>query len=126
MVYLVAALLLSAVMQSPLAARIPLLRVLWPTYVHLLVVGWLTEVIFGVAYWLFPRSDRLRPALSEHLAWAAYGFLNTGLLLRIAAEPATALDPATPARWLLPLAALLQLAGACTFVAMIWPRVRVR
>jgi hypothetical protein len=31
--------------------------VLWPTYVHLLVLGWLTHLIFGVVYWLFPRSS---------------------------------------------------------------------
>src|SRR5690606_37993876 len=34
---------------------------LWPVYLHLFVVGWLTELIFGVAYWLFPRHSRERP-----------------------------------------------------------------
>jgi hypothetical protein len=63
MMYLVAALLLGAVMQSPLAARVPLLQVLWPTYVHLLVVGWLTQLIFGVAYWMFPRYSAERRAI---------------------------------------------------------------
>ena len=89
-------------------------------------VGEFTGLIFGVAYWLFPRSDRLDPVLSDRLGWAAYGSLNTGLLLRVATEPVTALDPATPVRWLLPLAALLQLGGACAFAATIWPRVRAR
>ena len=125
--YCVTALALGAAMQSrPLVTALPALSVMWPTYLHLLMVGWITGLIFGVAYWLFPRSDRLRPALSERLGWAAYGFLNSGLLLRVATEPAAVLDPATPVRWLLPLAALLQLGGACAFAAMIWPRVRAR
>ena len=127
LVYFVTALALGAAMQSrPLVTALPMLSVLWPAYIHLLMVGWITGLIFGVAYWLFPRSDRLGPALSERLGWAAYGLLNTGLLLRVATEPVTALDPATPVRWLLPLAGLLQLGGACAFAAMIWPRVRAR
>jgi hypothetical protein len=127
LVCFVTALALGAAMQSRyFLTALPMLSVIWPTYIHLLMVGWLTGLIFGVAYWLFPRSDRLHPALSARLGWAAYGLLNTGLLLRVATEPVTALDPTTPVRWLLPLAALLQLGGACAFVAMIWPRVRAR
>lgn len=124
---LVAALVLGAAMQSrSLVTGLPVLAAIWPAYLHLLMVGWITGLIFGVAYWLFPRSDRWRPALSERLGWAAYGSLNSGLLLRVVAEPAAALDPATPARWLLPLAALLQMGGACAFATLIWPRVRAR
>ena len=125
--FFVTALALGVAMQSrTLVAALPPLSVAWPAYIHLLMVGWITGLIFGVAYWLFPRSDRLDPVLSDRLGWAAYGSLNTGLLLRVATEPVTALDPATPVRWLLPLAALLQLGGACAFAATIWPRVRAR
>jgi uncharacterized membrane protein len=127
LVYFVTALAIGAAMQSrPLVTALPILSVIWSAYIHLLMVGWITGLIFGVAYWLFPRSDRLRPELSERLAWAAYGFLNAGLLLRVATEPLTLLDPATPVRWLLPLSALLQLGGACAFATLIWPRVRAR
>src|SRR5690606_29312518 len=61
-----------------------------PTWVHLLVVGWLTQLIFGVAFWLFPRHSRERPYGRTAPAWAAYGLLNLGLALRVAAEPAVA------------------------------------
>ena len=125
--YLVTALALGAAMQSrALLTALPVLSVLWPAYIHLLMVGWITGLIFGVACWLFPRSDRLRPALSERLGWAAYGFLNIGLLLRVTTEPVVALAPSAPVRWLLLPAALFQLGGACAFAAMIWPRVRAR
>jgi heme/copper-type cytochrome/quinol oxidase subunit 1 len=123
----ITALAIGAAMQSRrLVTALPALSVIWPAYIHLLMVGWITGLIFGVAYWLFPRSDRLRPALSQRLGWAAYWLLNSGLLLRVATEPVTALDPASPVRWLVPLSALLQLGAACAFAALIWPRVRAR
>ena len=37
---------------TPLAAW---LTSLFPTFYHVLVVGWITQLIFGVAYWMFPR-----------------------------------------------------------------------
>ena len=120
-------LVLGAAMQlRPLARAFPALAAAWPGYVHLLTVGWVTQLIMGVAYWLFPRADRSRPPPSEAVGWAAYAALNAGLLLRLAAEPAASLDPATPLRWLLPLSGLLQLAAACGFALLLWPRVRER
>ncbi len=123
----VAALLLGAMMQSRSAvAAFPALAVIWPGYLHLLMVGWITGLIMGVAFWLFPRPDRNRPPPPESLGWTAYTCLYLGLLLRLPAEPATAMDPLSPLRWLLPLSGLLQLAAAVAFVALIWPRVRTR
>ena len=61
LVYFVTALVLGVAMQSRhLLAAVPMLSLLWPAYLHLLMVGWITGLIFGVAYWLFPRSDRSR------------------------------------------------------------------
>ncbi|MGH7499440.1 MAG: hypothetical protein ACREL3_11400, partial [Gemmatimonadales bacterium] len=87
MLYLVAALALGIIMQSPFAAQSPLTRAIWPAYLHLLVVGWLTQLIFGVAYWMFPRYSAEQPRGSERLGWAALVLLNVGLVLRAVAEP---------------------------------------
>lgn len=125
--YFVAALALGAAMHSRfLTEAMPFLGAFWPGYLHLLMVGWITGLILGVAYWLFPRPDRSRPAPSAILGWIAYLGLNAGLLIRVVAEPITALHPATPWRWLLPVSGILQLAAACAFAALIWPRVRER
>lgn len=124
MMYLVAALIVGAVMQTPLAARLSLFRALWPTYVHLLVVGWLTQLIFGVAYWMFPRYSAERPRGSERLGWTTFALLNIGLLLRVIAEPWHALTGQGAA--LLVGSALLQLLAGWTFVANTWPRIRER
>lgn len=124
LLYFLAALLMGAAMQLPLAARVPLLGVLWPTYLHLLVMGWLTQLIFGVALWLFPRHTAEKPRGDERLGWAAFVLLNAGLVLRLVAEPRRALGAHEP--WLLFASAVAQLLAAGAFVANVWPRVRER
>jgi hypothetical protein len=91
-----------------------------PATFHLLVVGWLTQLIFGVAHWMFPRASREQPRGTEGLGWAAFALLNAGLLIRLVAEPA-----GLTGFWL-PLAGLLQLSAAICWVLLIWPRVKER
>lgn len=123
--YLVGALAVGVLLQWPaLLARRPALAVLFPTYLHLLVVGWLTQVIFGVAYWMFPRHSAAQPRGSEPLGWATYALLNAGLLLRVAGEPMHALGHKTGG--LLVASALLQLGAGWLFVVNTWPRVKER
>ena len=127
LLYFIAALLVGTALQvRPLVAAMPALAAGWPAYLHLLMVGWITQLIIGVACWLFPRPDRSRPTPPDRLGWIAYGLLNAGLLLRVAIEPAVMLHPASALRWLLPASGLMQLAAACAFVLLIWPRVRTR
>ena len=99
-------------------------RLLWPTYLHLLVFGWLTQLIFGVAIWLFPRDPRLPIRTSQSRGWVCYWLLNLGLILRAVGEPARA--SGYPIGWALAVAAVLQLAAGWTFVLIIWPRVKER
>src|SRR5688500_17578623 len=124
LVYLVAALILGVLLQSPGAQAMPVLAVVWPTYLHLLVVGWLTQLIFGVAFWLFPKYSAEHPRGSERLGWTSFVLLNVGLVLRIAGEPRALLggDAAT----LLTASALAQLLAGWAFVANTWPRIRER
>jgi hypothetical protein len=124
LLYLLAALLLAVMMQWPATRAIPWLRAAAPTYLHLLVVGWITQLIFGVAFWLFPRYSAELPRGSERLGWATFALLNLGLLLRIAGEPRALLGGEAGA--LLTASAVLQLLAGWAFVANTWPRVRER
>lgn len=97
---------------------------LMPTYYHVLLVGWVAQLIFGVSLWMFPILGKERPRGSEPLGWFTYVCLNAGLLLRIVAEP---LLPTVPALgWLLVASGALQLAAGVTYIANIWARVRPR
>lgn len=124
MLYLIAALVLFIAMQPPLRDQLPFLLVVWPTYLHLLVLGWLTQLIFGVAFWLFPRYSAAHPRGSERLGWISFFLLNSGLILRAVAEPWHALGRSTGA--LLVLSAVAQLVAGWAFVINTWPRVRER
>ena len=97
------------------------IRVAW---IHMLVVGWLTQLIFGVAYWMFPRHSAQTPRGDERLGWMSFGLLNAGLLCRVVGEPWQASQG--DAAWLLALSALLQLGAALGFVINTWPRIRER
>jgi len=124
LVYFVTALLLGILLQAGTVRALPVLQVSWPTYVHILVVGWLTQLIFGVAYWLFPRDSAARPRGSERVGWASFALLNVGLLLRIIAEPGAALGH--NAAGLLVGSAVAQFLAGLAFVANTWPRIKER
>lgn len=60
------------------------------------------------------------------LAWAVFGLLNAGLILRIVCEPWQAINPNAVNGIGLVLSALLQVAAAYLFIVVCWPRVRER
>jgi hypothetical protein len=100
----------------------------WPyaavtIHIHLLMVGFLLNMVMGVAHWMFPRLPGATAvgAARDPLAWTNLVSLNLGLALRVVSEPwmgrawANALQAASAA---------LQLAGVVFFLLAIWRRVR--
>jgi heme/copper-type cytochrome/quinol oxidase subunit 1 len=122
LVYLVAALALGIAQ----AAGPETWAALFAVYVHLLVVGWITQMIFGVAYWMFPKFSKERPRGSNRLAVAAFVLLNLGLVIRAVAEPLQFRDPAASLGWLLAVSAAAQWLAGMAFIANMWPRVKER
>lgn len=100
------------------------LAALLPTYIHAFVVGWVTQMIIGVAIWLFPKYSRERPRGWDVLNWAALALLNLGLLLRVVAEPGPLLWPSKAWAPMLVISAVLQWLGGLAFVANVWPRIK--
>jgi hypothetical protein len=99
---------------------------LLPVFYHLLMVGWATQLICGVALRMFPPLSREQPRGDERLGWVTYATLNGGLLLRAIVEPLHSWNPARWLGWALALSALLQVLAIWVFVAAIWPRVKGR
>ena len=93
-------------------------------YIHLLVFGWLTQLIFGVVYWMFPKYSTEKPRGHETLGWITYGVLNIGLILRAIAEPLQASQPNNLFGALLVISAILQWLSGIAFIANTWQRVR--
>ncbi len=125
LLYLVAALLVGLLLA--LRGLLNLLAIvggLTPVYFHLFMVGWVTQIIAGVAYWMFPKWSRQRPRGYDSLALATFWLLNAGLLLRVIAEPAQTVSVWPGWGWLIVAAALLQWLAGMAFVANTWPRVK--
>ena len=96
----------------------------FPVYIHLLVFGWLTQLIFGVVYWMFPKYSSQLPRGREALSWVTYGALNIGLILRAIAEPLQASQPNNLSGTLLVVSAILQWLAGVAFIANTWQRVK--
>ncbi|MEZ4748477.1 MAG: hypothetical protein R3C41_20600 [Calditrichia bacterium] len=97
-----------------------------PVFYHMLMVGWITQIIFGVSIWMFPRYSRENPRGNDTLSWLAWAFLNTGLLLRVIAEPLQPAHPGVFWQSALVISALLQLSAGVFYVLNIWGRVKER
>jgi hypothetical protein len=94
-------------------------------HVHLLLVGFLLMMIFGVAYWLFPRAGRSQPiGPYPNLVGFAYVLMAAGTMMRAATEFFDVqLD--TPFWGYVRLgASASQVAGIAIAIWTLWERVR--
>jgi hypothetical protein len=123
LIYLVASLAIAVVLAVPHG---PTLDILTPVYFHFLMVGWVTQTIFGVAYWMFPRFSPDKPRGREHLAVVTYAGLNAGLIARAVAEPMLVLRASDFWTIVLIISAFLQWLAALTFAVNTWARVKTR
>jgi cbb3-type cytochrome oxidase subunit 1 len=127
LVYFIAALLSGVILALRPVLDLPgFLNSLGPVYFHLFMVGWVSQLIFGVVYWMFPKYTSENPRRSENLAWATWGLINLGLVLRTFGEPLVAAQPQASYGWMLAASAVLQWLAGLAFVANTWGRVKER
>ena len=100
----------------------------WPlitAHVHLLLVGFVLMLIFGVATWMFPRPARDDARYRPRLAEAVYWVMTLSTAARAAAEIFAPYSGAPALRVVITLGGLGQLAGAALFVFNMWSRIRM-
>lgn len=96
----------------------PSLGRLWSIHIELALIGWMMQLVMGVAFWILPRLQRTERYGSTTLAWIAFGLLNGGILAVAAGK------------WFDHLAALsllgrsAELAAIIAFAITIWPRIK--
>jgi hypothetical protein len=103
------------------------LKTVYLSQLHLLVVGWITQLAIGVAYWIFPRflkEQDPRPRGSDAVTWIVFLGLNAGLLLRFLFEPFYLMGPSPWLAALIALSGVLQAAAVVGFGWLIWGRIR--
>lgn len=99
----------------------------WPlitAHTHLVLVGFMLMLVFGVATWMFPRPVRDDARYRPGLAWLVYWLLTASTAVRALGELAAAVtgNRGSP---LAALGALGQVAAAIVFVINMWTRVRM-
>lgn len=99
------------------------LPVLMPLFWHTLMVGWITQIIFGVSMWMFPGRTREEGFKAQLWGWLTYIFLNTGLVLRLIAEPMLSYSDLAVWNLLVLGSAVLQVSGGVTYLTEMWPRI---
>lgn len=126
-IHLMAALIVGVAQVAPAAVpALPALRGFGPVYFHLFLVGWVTQMIFGVIYWMFPIETKARPRGRLWMGWLSYGLLNGGLWLRVAIEPLPSEVLGQGWGWLLLVSAVAQWLGITLFTLLAWPRIKDR
>lgn len=118
----------------PMGSAIAALRI---SHIEFLVVGWLTQLILGVAWWLFPTLTLgLRPGDpkplrrgqaqrgSEPIFWMTFISLNLGVLLRALFGPLFSWTKIDLFGVLAGISGLFLFAAAIGFVLNTWRRVR--
>jgi hypothetical protein len=98
----------------------------WPIeHAHLALVGWLVNVVVGIALWMLPLNRDRYPTTKgrypKQLPFLVYGLLNGGLLARIISEPNL---PNALAAWTLQASAVCQVIAIGLFVFVAWTRTR--
>lgn len=95
-----------------------------PLFWHLLMVGWITQIIFGVSMWMFPGRTREEGFSAQKWAWWTYLLLNLGLVLRVVAEPMVSISELAVWDVLLIVSAVAQVAAAVAYTIELWPRIQ--
>jgi len=90
---------------------------LLPVHIQFLFIGWIVQMVIGVAFWILPRFWNNRRRGNVKAAYLALAMLNAGIWLSVTA----ALFESQPA--LSTSATILELAGAALFAAVIWFRI---
>ncbi|MDX1591108.1 MAG: hypothetical protein R3283_04040 [Balneolaceae bacterium] len=122
LVYLAAGVILAG-MHDILAGLtgVSLLAVYW----HMIVMGWVTQVIIGVSIWMFPGRRRGRKREESLLHWMVFALLNTGLVVRFGLEPM--LSGTETGMWIqagVIMSALFQAGAVFVYLAEMWPRLQ--
>jgi hypothetical protein len=93
----------------------PALWALRPAHVEVLLIGWMVQLVMGVAVWIFPRfAIRRAPQRSAVTAWLAFGLLNAGVFCVALGEGLGGWAAA---------GRLAEIGAAASFVAHLWGRV---
>ena len=94
--------------------------VIWmllPVHIEFDLVGWLVQLALGVAFWILPRFSKEPRRGDERLSWAAFFFLNIGILL-------VAIGGIPDISWLIVIGRAMEMLALVVFALGNWRRIK--
>lgn len=122
--YLLVGFTIGALMLASKAyAFYPSILLYLPLHIEYMMFGWFINLIFGVAYWMFPRFTPSRSTMDKprgfvRAAWVSLLLLNTGLVIYTCGEFFRATNTVRL------VGRLVELAAIACFMVNLWPRVK--
>lgn len=106
----------------------PLPAIVSVEHAHLGFVGWLVNLVIGIALWFLPLNREAFPETQgrypRHLPETIFVLLNGGLAIRLIAEPFIFRGEPSPVGPFIVLSALAQFVAIVLFGSIAWQRVR--
>ncbi|MCP4361338.1 MAG: hypothetical protein GY796_25290 [Chloroflexi bacterium] len=97
-----------------------LLPAVWgwlPVHIEFLLMGWIVQLVMGVAFWILPRYWTKPRRPHENYVWIAFALLNLGIWL------VTAATLLHTGREILLLGRVVEVGGALFFARHAWGRI---
>jgi hypothetical protein len=91
---------------------------LLPVHIEMLLIGWIVQLVIGVAFWMLPRFNREPVRGKEWLVWGAFIGLNAGILLVCAESIWTEISIAGT------IGRIFEFTAIVLFAIHAWPRIR--
>jgi len=93
-------------------------------HTHLIAIGFVMNMILGVALWLFPRPAPEDKRYNPTLALSAWWLVAIGTATRTIAELSHDYTQSSYLKWAVVLSGLAQIFGLCLFFYTMWTRIR--
>ena len=93
-------------------------------HTHALLVGFVMEMILGVALWLFPRPDKADERYNPAMVGVAYWSLTIGTAARVVAELLRGREALPGLRWVIIAGGVAQTGAVLLFFQTMWSRIR--
>ncbi|MEX1211942.1 MAG: hypothetical protein WEA36_03775 [Balneolaceae bacterium] len=97
-----------------------------PLWIHMLVLGWMTQWIFAISIWMFPRSKHGYRERENIRTWSLLVCWNIALVGRALFEVRIMETSSVLRQGSMTLSVLLFWIATVLYVTEIWPRVRVK
>ena len=88
-----------------------------PAHIEFLFLGWMVQVVLGVAYWILPRVAGSAPHGNQRLAFLAFVLLNLGIWLIVAQSIFLVEGLSLVGR-------ICESLGAALFLVAVWQRIK--